>query len=111
MEKKEYCLDFVSKIQNKEKESLYKFFTRNSIIVFLDGFNEIIVPDFVEYIEHNYFDKNINIKRVLESKVANVIPCYVYTANLNNYQPAVIEDEVLKQKIIDFMNWKINSPV
>ena len=48
---------------------------------------------------------------VLESKVANVIPCYVYTANLNNYQPAVIEDEVLKQKIIDFMNWKINSPV
>lgn len=73
MEKKEYCLDFVSKIQNKEKESLYKFFTRNSIIVFLDGFNEIIVPDFVEYIEHNYFDKNINIKRVLESKVATKI--------------------------------------
>ena len=73
MEKKEYCLDFGSKIQNKEKESLYKFFTRNSIIVFLDGFNEIIVPDFVEYIEHNYFDKNINIKRVLESKVATKI--------------------------------------
>ena len=73
MEKKEYCLDFVSKIQNKEKESLYKFFTRNSIIVFLDGFNEIIVPDFVEYIERNYFDKNINIKRVLESKVATKI--------------------------------------
>ena len=48
---------------------------------------------------------------VLESKVANIIPCYVYTANLNNYQPAVIEDEVIKQRIIDFMNWKINSPV
>ena len=31
------------------------------------------IPDFVEYIEHNYFDKNINIKRVLESKVATKI--------------------------------------
>ena len=64
---------FCLKNSNKEKESLYKFFTRNSIIVFLDSFNEIIVPDFVEYIEHNYFDKNINIKRVLESKVATKI--------------------------------------
>ena len=23
----------------------------------------------------------------------------------------IIEDEVVKQRIIDFMNWKINSPV
>ena len=42
MEKKEYCLSFIEKIQNNDKESLYKFFTRNSVIMFLDEFKEII---------------------------------------------------------------------
>lgn len=69
MTKKEYTVSFIEKIQNKEKDSLYKFFTRNSVIIFLDGFKEIIVPDFVSYIEEHYFNKTINIKRVLESKV------------------------------------------
>ena len=40
-----------------------------------------------------------------------VIPCYVYTGNTNNWQPAVIKDEAVKQKVLDFMNWKVKSPV
>ena len=77
MEKKEYCLSFIEKIQNNDKESLYKFFTRNSVIMFLDEFKEIIVPDFVDYIEANYFAKEIEIKRVLESKVCTKIECII----------------------------------
>lgn len=69
MTKKEYALSFIEQINKKEKDSLYKFFTRNSVIVFLDGFKEISVPDFVNYIEENYFSKEIHIKRILESKV------------------------------------------
>lgn len=42
---------------------------------------------------------------------SSIIPCYVYTASVNNYQPAVIEDEAEKQKVLDFMDGKTDSPV
>lgn len=42
---------------------------------------------------------------------SNIIPCYVYTGSVNNYQPAVIEEEDIKQRVLDFMNGKIDSPV
>lgn len=42
---------------------------------------------------------------------SNIIPCYVYTGQTNNYQPAPIEEENIKNRVIDFMNWKINSPL
>lgn len=42
---------------------------------------------------------------------SNIIPCYVYTGNTNNYQPAPIEEENIKNKVIDFMNWKVDSPL
>ena len=54
MEKKEYCLSFIEQIKLKDKESLYKFFTKKSVIVFLKDFKEIIVPDFVNYLEDFY---------------------------------------------------------
>ena len=47
----------------------------------------------------------------LDSWTDEIIPCYVYTGNTNNWQPAPITDEVVKQKVIDFMNWKVDSPV
>ena len=50
---KEYALSFIEQINKKEKESLYKFFTRKTVIVFLDNMNEVSVPDFVNYIEEN----------------------------------------------------------
>lgn len=48
---------------------------------------------------------------ILLNKTSNIIPCYVYTGSVNNYQPDVIEDENIKQRVIDFMNWKIDSPL
>lgn len=40
----------------------------------------------------------------------NIIPCYVYTGSTNNWQPAPITDETEKQNVIDFMNWKRETP-
>ena len=47
----------------------------------------------------------------LDSWTDEIIPCYVYTGNTNNWQPAPITDEVVKQKVIDFMNWEVDSPL
>ncbi len=39
-----------------------------------------------------------------ELKVStDIIPCYVYTGNTNNWQPDIIEDENDKSKVLDFM--------
>ena len=51
----------------------------------------------------------------MEMKVLNqkstIIPCYVYTGGgNNNFQPAVIEDEWEKQKVLDFMDGKRSTP-
>lgn len=51
-----------------------------------------------------------NTNNLIEEE-SNIIPCYVYTGNTNNYQPAPIEDENIKNKVIDFMNWKVDSPL
>ena len=48
----------------------------------------------------------------LESQSSEIIPCYVYTGNKgNDYCPAVIEDEAVRQKVLDFMNGKRDSPL
>lgn len=49
--------------------------------------------------------------RELISWESNIIPCYVYTGNLNNYQPAIIKDNNEKQKVLDFMDWLRSSPL
>lgn len=33
----------------------------------------------------------------------NITPCYVYTGDINSFQPAVIEDEADKQEILDML--------
>lgn len=45
------------------------------------------------------------------NRTSNIIPCYVYTGHVNNYQPAVIEAPDQKQKVLDFMNGKTDSPI
>lgn len=47
----------------------------------------------------------------LENKSSNIIPCYVYTGSSNNYQPAPITNEAEKQKVLDFMDQKTDSPI
>lgn len=52
-----------------------------------------------------------NITNKLLKEESNIIPCYVYTGNTNNYQPAPILEDDIKNKVIDFMNWKVDSPL
>ena len=48
---------------------------------------------------------------VILGKEDVIIPCYVYTGPRNNFQPAPITDPDEKQRVLDFMNGLINSPV
>ena len=34
---------------------------------------------------------------------SHIIPCYVFTGSTNNWQPAPIEDQAVKDKVLDFM--------
>ncbi len=47
----------------------------------------------------------------IEDRASDIIPCYVYTGNSNNYQPAIIEQADEKQKVLDFMDGKTDSPI
>ncbi len=40
----------------------------------------------------------------------NIVPCYVYTGESNNYQPAEIEDEEERLAVLDFMAGKREKP-
>ena len=46
-----------------------------------------------------------------ETHSSEIIPCYVYTGSINNYQPAPITDETHKQKVLEFMDGKTDSPI
>ncbi len=48
---------------------------------------------------------------IVTASQSNIIPCYVYTGGINNYQPAVIENEAEKQLVLDFMDGKADSPL
>lgn len=48
----------------------------------------------------------------LETKVGEIIPSYVYTGDAgNNYCPGIIEDEEVRQKVLDFMDGRRESPL
>lgn len=47
----------------------------------------------------------------LKASNSNIIPCYVYTGSINNFQPAIVDDPTIKNRILDFMDGKIDSPV
>ena len=58
------------------------------------------------------YQLTINAKTLeVKSVEDEVIPCYVYTGSTNNWRPEIITDETVKQKVIDFMNWKVSSPI
>lgn len=54
---------------------------------------------------------SFNAEGEYESFGSEIIPCYVYTGSVNNYQPAVIENSEEKQRVLDFMDGKVNSPL
>ncbi len=51
------------------------------------------------------------VSLAVENKSSNIIPCYVYTGRINNYQPAPIDDTSVKQQVLDFMDGKADSPI
>lgn len=56
-------------------------------------------------------DLEIDGDKNIVNKQAEIIPCYVYTEQRNNYKPGIIENEEEKQKVLDFMDWKADSPI
>ncbi len=50
-------------------------------------------------------------KRKLVSESEEIHPCYIYTGDMNAFQPVLIDDEQDKQTVLDFMYGKINSPL
>lgn len=53
----------------------------------------------------------IDNNNTLLNENSEIIPCYVYTTKTNNYQPAPIEDEIIKNKVLNFMDWKEDTPL
>ena len=47
----------------------------------------------------------------LVSSSAELIPCYVHTGKVNNYCPAPITDGEQRQRVLDFMDGKVESPL
>jgi poly-gamma-glutamate synthesis protein (capsule biosynthesis protein) len=45
------------------------------------------------------------------SQQSNIIPCYVYTAERNNYQPTPIENQEEIEKVLSFINGEVSSPI
>ena len=46
----------------------------------------------------------------LVSKSSDIIPCYVYTGDRNNWQPAPIEDKAEAERVVAFMNGEADTP-
>ncbi len=53
----------------------------------------------------------VNSRGEVLEKTGTVIPCYVYTASMNNFHPTVIEDPEDRQIVLDFMYGNADSPV
>lgn len=51
----------------------------------------------------------INEEKKLINSKENIIPFYVFTGTTNNWQPAPIEDEQQKQKVLEFVYQRSNS--
>ncbi len=46
----------------------------------------------------------------VKEEKSDIIPCYVYTGKVNNYQPAPITDEKEIKNVLDFMNGRRELP-
>lgn len=47
----------------------------------------------------------------LTAKTGELIPCYVFTGQRNNFRPEIMADSPAKQAILDFMEGRRNSPI
>jgi poly-gamma-glutamate synthesis protein (capsule biosynthesis protein) len=65
-------------------------------------------PENRTVIYQEVFSFNKDTKEI-ESRKENIIPFYVFTGDINNFQPAPIEDETISQQVLDFMYRKSSS--
>lgn len=49
-------------------------------------------------------------KKIVDSS-NEIHPCYIFTGEMNAFQPTLIEDETDKQTVLDFMNGLLDSPL
>ena len=54
-------------------------------------------------------DVDADSKQIV-SEGYSFIPCYVYTGSINNYQPVPIEDEEIREAVVDFMYGERSTP-
>ena len=47
---------------------------------------------------------------MLKNETSEIIPCYVYTGDRNNYQPSIIENQEEKEKVLSFMEYGCDLP-
>lgn len=47
----------------------------------------------------------------LKESASQIIPCYVHTGSRSNFQPAPITNKAHYNKVMDFMDWKVKSPI
>lgn len=47
----------------------------------------------------------------LKDSQSKIIPCYVHTGSRSNFQPALITNKAHYNKVMDFMNQKVKSPI
>ncbi|MGN0620887.1 MAG: CapA family protein [Porcipelethomonas sp.] len=46
----------------------------------------------------------------LEESEGEIFPCYIYTGEMNAFQPVLIDDEADRQSVLDFMYGETDSP-
>jgi hypothetical protein len=46
----------------------------------------------------------------VKEEASNIIPCYVYTCDRNNYQPTPIDNEEEINKVLSFMEYGCDLP-
>ena len=51
-----------------------------------------------------------NGEQRLTARDSEIIPCYVYTGDHNNWQPAPIEDKAEAERVVAFMNGEVDTP-
>lgn len=69
MEKNEFVKNFINLLINNKFEEMYKYFTNRTVIVKLDTNENMLVGDFIQYLDDTFRNEIIMLGRFLESKL------------------------------------------
>ncbi|MBR0085170.1 MAG: CapA family protein [Lachnospiraceae bacterium] len=93
----------------------------------MEEYNGVLIVYYMGYFVFGYEGHPQNRTIVLTSEITldrqthetvsvdnEIIPCYIYTGDRNEWQPTIIdktENEADWQHVMDFMNWKVDKPL